>query len=108
MVRARHADATVRATGGDESTAATPRISYPAPDTIIALDPDIPAARERVTFTASPAVAGLRWRIDDDVLPAQRGRADWKPVPGRHVLVLEDAGGKALSTVDFEVRGGPR
>jgi penicillin-binding protein 1C len=100
--------AIVRGTGGDESAVATPGISYPAPDMIIALDPDIPATRERVTFTAWPAVAGLRWRIDNDVLAAQRGRADWKPVPGRHVLVLEDADGRALSTVNFEVRGGTR
>jgi len=39
------------------------------------------------------------------VLPAERGRADWKPVPGRHTLVLEDAEGKQLSALEFEVRG---
>ena len=85
---------------------ATPTIRYPAADTIIALDPDIPSDRERVVFSASPAVPGLQWRIDDVVLIAERGRVDWKPVPGQHVLVLEDAEGKPLSTVKFEVRGG--
>jgi penicillin-binding protein 1C len=88
------------------ATGATPTIRYPAADTIIALDPDIPSGRERVIFLASPAVPGLQWRIDDVVLIAERGRADWKPVPGRHMLVLEDAEGKPLSSVRFEVRGG--
>jgi hypothetical protein len=40
-------------------------------------------------------------------LPAQRGRADWAPVPGHHTLTLEDASGRTLSTVAFEVRGNP-
>ncbi len=88
------------------ATSATPTIRYPAADTIIALDPDIPSDRERVVFSASPAVPGLQWRIDDVVLVAERGRADWKPVPGQHMLVLEDAEGKPLSSVKFEVRGG--
>jgi penicillin-binding protein 1C len=83
----------------------TPTIRYPTADTIIALDPDIPSDQERVVFSASPAVPGLRWRIDDVVMLAERGWADWKPVAGQHVLVLEDAEGKPLSAVKFEVRG---
>jgi Penicillin-Binding Protein C-terminus Family len=70
---------------------ATPTIRYPAPDTIIALGPDISAERERVVFSASPAVPGLQWRIENDVIIAQHGRAYWKPVPGHHLVVLEDA-----------------
>jgi penicillin-binding protein 1C len=98
--------AVIHGIGGAATPATvTPTIRYPAPDTVIALDPDIPAGRERVVFAAAPAVSGLRWRIDDAVLPAERGRADWRPVPGRHVLVLEDATGAALSSVAFEVRG---
>jgi penicillin-binding protein 1C len=97
--------ALVRGNSADpQSIGATPTIRYPAPDTIIALDPDIPAARERVTFSASASLPGLRWRIDADVLPADRGRADWKPVRGRHTLLLEDAQGNVLSSVGFEVR----
>jgi penicillin-binding protein 1C len=100
--------AVVRSSSSDSSvTTATPAIRYPTADTIIALDPDIPAGRERVVFSAAPAIAGMRWRIDDAVLPAERGRADWAPVPGRHTLSLEDASGRTLSTVAFEVRGNP-
>ena len=98
--------AVVRSASADSSVAtAAPVIRYPTADTIIALDPDIPADRERVVFSASPAIPGMRWRIDDAVLPAERGRADWAPVPGRHTLTLEDASGRMLSTVGFEVRG---
>jgi penicillin-binding protein 1C len=88
--------------------ATTPRIRYPAEDTIIALDPDIPPGAERIVFEASPALPGLRWRVDDSLLPDAGGRADWQPLPGRHRLVLEDEGGKLLSRVGFEVRGNPR
>ncbi len=98
--------ASMRANAGQTlASAATPTIRYPAADTIIALDPDIPPDRERVVFSASPAIPGLQWRIDDGVLIAERGRADWKPTAGRHTLVLEDAEGNALSSVAFEVRG---
>jgi hypothetical protein len=77
----------------------TPRIRYPSPDTIIAVDPDVPAGRQRVVFEAAPVIAGLQWRLDDTVLPDVRGRATWTPRPGRHTLVLEDATGRALSRV---------
>jgi penicillin-binding protein 1C len=101
--------ATMRGNAGQTSAAsATPTIRYPAADTIIALDPDIPAGSERVVFSASPGMPGLQWRIDDVVLAAERGRTDWQPVPGQHRLVLEDADGKPLSSVKFEVRGGTR
>ncbi|MEO8738302.1 MAG: penicillin-binding protein 1C [Casimicrobiaceae bacterium] len=100
--------AVVRAASNDTAaTSAAPTIRYPTADTIIALDPDIPAGRERVVFSAAPAIPGLHWRIDDGVLPAERGRADWSPVPGHHTLVLEDAAGRTLSTINFEVRGNP-
>ena len=84
---------------------ATPRIRYPAPDTIIALDPDIPTAHQRVAFAASPAIAGLRWNLDHVELADRGGRVLWAPTPGRHTLQLENAGGDVLSRVEFEVRG---
>ena len=93
--------------GDDDNgaTAVTPRIRYPAPGTIIALDPDIPAAYQRVAFVASPVVTGTRWKLDETEVPDRHGRALWAPTPGPHTLVLEDARGFALSRVEFEVRG---
>jgi penicillin-binding protein 1C len=84
-----------------------PRIRYPAADTVIALDPDIPPGAQRVVFEASPAIEGLQWRLDGATLADTdaRGRADWAPAPGKHTLALVDPDGRMLSVVAFEVRG---
>ncbi|CAN7260569.1 penicillin-binding protein 1C [Acidovorax sp. LjRoot38] len=79
-----------------------PRITAPAPGTIIALDPDIPPARQRLQFTATGNA--VQWRLDGK--PLGRGpRVAWLPWPGRHVVQLTDAQGKVLDEVRLEVRG---
>jgi penicillin-binding protein 1C len=88
------------------TTGTTPQIRYPAPGTIIALDPDIPPAHQRVAFAASPTVPDMRWKLDDTEMSDRHGQVLWAPTPGRHALVLQDARGTVLSRVDFEVRGG--
>jgi len=90
---------------GDDATVAMPRIRYPAPDTVVALDPDIPPARQRMAFVASAMPQGLRWTLNGTVIAERGPRVLWAPVPGRHVLALEDANGVAVSTAAFEVRG---
>ena len=80
-----------------------PRISYPAPASIIAIDPDIPPASQRVLFQAS-AADGLRWRLDGaDLGPANADHA-WQPVAGPHQLALVDADQQVVDTMHFEVR----
>jgi penicillin-binding protein 1C len=91
--------------GANASAAVTPHIRYPAPETIIALDPDIADGHQRVVFQASPVLPGMQWRIGDTVLADEQGRAAWSPLPGRHMLFLENEDGQALSSVPFEVRG---
>ena len=105
MPHVRATDRRDDADGEGSANAHAPRIRYPAPDTVIALDPDIPAPHQRVAFVAAPANAGLRWQLDGAKLPDRGGRALWAPTSGRHALVLVDADGTALSRVDFEVRG---
>ena len=79
-----------------------PRITAPAPGTIIALDPDIPPARQRLQFTATGD--GLLWRMDGK--PLGRGaRLAWLPWPGRHVVQITDARGQVLDEIRIEVRG---
>ena len=80
-------------------------IAYPGQGTIIALDPDIPPARQRIALQLSGAAgAGWQWQIDGQrVGDATRG-AHWSPRPGRHRLTLVDAQGGELETVSFEVR----
>ena len=78
------------------------RILTPAPGTIVALDPDIPPARQRLRFAADSSA--VRWRIDGK--PLGRGAQwDWLPWPGRHRVELVDARGQVLDQIQIEVRG---
>lgn len=78
------------------------RIDYPGHGTIIALDPDIPHAQQRVLFKAdAPLPDGWHWVLDGRRQPDAR----WFPLPGRHALALKDAAGVEVSVVRFEVRG---
>jgi len=81
------------------------RIAAPAPGTIIALDPDIPPAYQRLRFEATgPGVHGVRWQIDGK--PAGQGaRWAWLPWPGRHSVRLLGPGGEVLDEIRLEVRG---
>jgi penicillin-binding protein 1C len=61
---------------------------------VVALDPDIPPRRQRVTIIASGAPEGAVLAVDGRALPSSRdaGRltALWEPVPGVHVVTLAD------------------
>ncbi|RSZ57282.1 penicillin-binding protein 1C [Massilia atriviolacea] len=81
-------------------------IVYPGQDGVIALDPDIPAGRERVVFRAQGA-AGLSWRLDGVALGAAGAGHAWQPVAGEHELALVDADDKVVATTRFSVRGAP-
>ena len=84
-----------------------PRISAPQDGTILALDPDIPPARQRLTLLADAggaAPAQLRWWIGAREVGRGR-RAQWLPWPGRHVLQLRDAAGQVHDQRRIEVRG---
>ena len=87
------------------TVSALAHIAYPADGTVIALDADIPPARQRLALQLSAAAGmGWQWRMDGKSL----GRADrpqtWLPRPGRHRLVLADAAGHELDAAAFEVR----
>ena len=84
------------------ATGAVVRITAPAPGTIVALDPDIPPARQRLHLRASGQ--GLHWRLDGKPLGGGPQVA-WLPWPGRHVIQLTDAAGTVLDEVRIEVRG---
>ena len=79
-----------------------PRIDSPASGTILALDPDIPPAQQRLWLRASsPAV---RWRLNGHILGTGAQLA-WLPMPGQHVLEIVDAQGRRLDAVTVQVRG---
>ena len=94
---------TVAMSGADNANATnTGQILSPTHGSIIALDPDIPPQRQRLTLQArGPHV---RWRLDGQPL-AQGNQALWLPWPGRHTLQITNAQGKVLDEVQLEVRG---
>ena len=80
------------------------KILYPGDASIIAIDPDIPDATQRVFFQ-SQGGQGLHWRLDGaDLGQASAGYA-WRPTPGAHQLALIDADAKTRASTRFEVRG---
>nr|WP_295786291.1 penicillin-binding protein 1C [Rhodoferax sp.] len=94
-----------RARGQNDSNAPdkqAARITAPTTGTIIALDPDIPPNRQRVSFVADGT--NLRWVMDGKPF-AKGANAQWLPWPGRHVVQIVDARGAVLDEVRLEVRG---
>ena len=88
--------------GLKSGAAPTARITAPTTGTIIALDPDIPPNRQRLTLQAEGS--NLRWLMDGKPL-AKGNTAQWALWPGRHVVQIADAKGQVLDEVRLEVRG---
>ncbi|OOG42300.1 penicillin-binding protein 1C [Polaromonas sp. A23] len=94
------ANGTKRMTNSAEG--ATSRITAPANGTIVALDPDIPPNRQRLSFAAEGH--NLRWQMDGKEF-ARGNDAKWLPWPGRHRVTLVDARNQVLDEIRLEVRG---
>ena len=96
---------TSRVTLASTAGSAARLIASPDDQSVVALDPDIPPAVQRLRFeTAGAPPPGTVWRLDGKRLGAAKP-LPWSPWPGHHVLELVDARGGALDTVSFEVRG---
>jgi penicillin-binding protein 1C len=96
---------------GTALAAPRPRIATPQQGTIVAIDPDIPRALQRLALEAHGVGHGgavARWRLDDADLGVASGIRLWELVPGRHTLTLVADDGRVLDAVRFEVRGGSR
>ena len=86
-----------------------PAITYPTRGMLVAIDPDIPPARQRLRFSAQ-GVKQAVWVLDGKRLPASSRQQpdlgyDWMPWPGKHKLVLQSSNGAVLDQLQFEVRG---
>ena len=79
-----------------------PRILAPTDGTVLAVDPDIPPAQQKLLLRATRA--DVRWLMDGRVL-GQGRQLRWQPWPGKHVLQLQDLRGNRLDAVQLEVRG---
>jgi len=82
--------------------AATPPalILQPNAGAILAMDPDIPAERQRLGFRASHLPEGAIWTMDGD----RHESDEWPLARGRHRLQLVAPEGGVLDGVVFEVR----
>jgi penicillin-binding protein 1C len=87
---------------GGQSGWPAARITAPTNGSIIALDPDIPPAHQRLSFQALGS--GLHWLIDGKVF-ASGNSAQWLPWPGRHVVQISNARRQVLDEIRLEVRG---
>jgi penicillin-binding protein 1C len=79
------------------------QIASPANGVVIALDPDIPAARQQVTISSRGASAAAHFYLDGTALGAADAARLWFPVPGYHQLELREAE-QVLDTIRFTVR----
>jgi len=92
----------LRGTEPDGWTLALPpaEIINPSDGMRLALDPDIPADKQRLGLKALHAPKGSRWQVDgedwDDV--------DWPITRGKHSVTLLDASARELDRVEFEIR----
>jgi penicillin-binding protein 1C len=81
------------------------RILYPADETIVALDPDIPEDHQRVFFESRTPDPKLYWRLNGEILGHSASQVLWRPSPGPHLLELVEAGGRVVDSVRFQIRG---
>ena len=65
-------------------------IRTPVSGEVIALDPDIPPAHQRVVFARDSTSADQRWVLNGQEIGPVTGPLLWEPVPGQHTLSLVD------------------
>jgi penicillin-binding protein 1C len=81
-----------------------PRIESPPGGVIMALDPDIPSARQRLWFKAEGAGQADFWLDGRGLGPASQP-VPWLPLPGNHSLQLRRrSDGAVLDRISFQVR----
>ena len=88
-----------------ETSSAGARIVVPTDGTIIALDPDIPAANQRVQFKSGDAASAGCWTVNGVHLGCSAAPVAWSPKAGNAVVKLLDPEGRELDRVIVVVRG---
>ena len=81
------------------------RIVMPTDGTIIALDPDIPAANQRVQLKSGDAAHAGCWSVNDQRLGCSGVPVAWSPTAGNAVIRLLNRDGTELDRVTIIVRG---
>ena len=81
-----------------------PGIVYPADETLVALDPEIPEELQRVPFRFQPESHRYEWVLNK----AKTGNTEplylWKPEQGKYQLCIVDRENRIVDSVEFVVR----
>ncbi len=80
------------------------QIASPVNAMVIAVDPDIPADRQRVPITVKGGTSEHVLRLDGSKLGPATAAILWEPTAGAHRLALEDQTGRVLDRILFTVR----
>ena len=86
-----------------KAAAPKPAILYPPKGLIIAIDPDIPPARQKVFFEAAPSDKQVSWLLNNEAL-CKGDLCPWSPKAGAYTLKLMDDGDRVLDQVSFTVK----
>lgn len=86
------------------SAAGTARLESPSNGAIFAIDPDIPASRQRIVLRAKGAGDDDRFVLPDGRKVAANEPYLWKPVAGKQSVLLVAADGHILDRASVEVR----
>jgi len=81
-----------------------PRIIYPAQETLISIDPEIPEDQQRVPFRFKPDSNHYEWVLNNHRVGSRDPFFLWKPERGRYVLSIVDQHNQILDSVEFQVR----
>jgi penicillin-binding protein 1C len=90
----------VRAAGSYQK----PRIIYPAPETLISIDPEIPEDSQRVPFRFQPVTNHYHWVLNNRKVGSNESFYLWKPERGQYLLSIVDEDNHVLDSVSFLVR----
>jgi penicillin-binding protein 1C len=81
------------------------KIIYPTNDTLLSVDPDIPASLQKIHFQAS-GLGGrdFIWQLNKTKMGQTNRPFYWSPAPGHYTLSLITASGEQMDEVRFTVR----
>lgn len=85
-------------------SAPSPRIASPANGMVIAVDPDIPPAHQKLPISTEGATREMRLKLNGHELARADGVTLWTPKEGAYTLELGDERGKVLDRIVFTVR----
>lgn len=80
------------------------RISYPAADMFVGIDPDIPREVQKLPIEIENPQPGQMLYLNGRLLGKAKNTVLWEPKHGKYYLELKTASGKLLDSIKFEVR----